>query len=109
MTAAITTAAYRCASPLPVSVLIPTRNEEANIAKCLRSVVAWAGEIFVVDSLSTDHTTEIARSMGARVIPFRWDRKDTRKSNWSLANLPWQNDCDLVADADSEPPNALRD
>src|SRR5260370_41659704 len=74
MTAAITTAAHRCASPLPVSVLIPTRNEEANIAKCLRSV-AWAGEIFVVDSLSTDCTTELARSMGAPVTPLRGERK----------------------------------
>src|SRR5260370_2020500 len=108
MTAAVTPAAHRCASPVPVSVLIPTRNEEANSAQCLRWV-AWAGEIFVVDFLSTDRTTEIARSMGARVIPFRWDGKDPRKYNWSLANLPWQNEWVLVVDADEEIPNALRD
>src|SRR4029077_6625612 len=95
MTAAITTAAHCFASPLPVSVLIPTRNEEANIAKCLSSV-AWADEIFVVDSLSTDRPTEIAGSMGARVIPFRWDGKGPRKYNWSLANLPWQNEWVLL-------------
>jgi glycosyltransferase involved in cell wall biosynthesis len=108
MTAAITTAARRFASQLPVSVLIPTKNEEANIAKCLRSV-AWADEIFVVDSLSTDRTAEIAQSMGARVIPFRWDGKGPRKYNWSLANLPWHNEWVLLVDADEEIPDALRD
>ena len=55
----------------PVSVLVLTRNEEANIAACLESV-RWAGETFVVDSLSTDRTAEIARSLGAGVFlhPF---------------------------------------
>jgi len=50
-----------------VSVALITRNEQLNIADCLRSV-AWADEIVVVDQGSTDGTAEIARAHGARVI-----------------------------------------
>ena len=44
----------------PASVLILTRNEEANLGECLASV-GWAAEAFVVDSLSTDRTVGTAR------------------------------------------------
>jgi len=85
----------------PVSVLIPTRNEEANISKCLDSV-GWAGEIFVVDSNSNDRTAEIARQKGAIVVPFTWDGTGPKKYNWALDNLPWHHEWVLVVDADEE-------
>ena len=50
-----------------LSVIVITRNEEANIGDCLASV-AFAGEIVVVDSASTDRTVEIARAAGAKVV-----------------------------------------
>lgn len=50
-----------------LSVILITKNEADNIRECLESV-AWADEIIVVDSGSTDGTTEIARKMGARVF-----------------------------------------
>lgn len=50
-----------------ISVVIITKNEEANIERCLKSVV-WADEIVVVDSDSTDRTVEIARQYQARVF-----------------------------------------
>lgn len=56
--------------PLPtarLSVVVITRNEAANIAECLRSV-AFADELVVVDSGSTDDTRTIAASLGARVV-----------------------------------------
>ena len=56
---------------LSVSVILITRNEAANIRACLESV-AWADEIIVVDSGSTDETAAIARSMGARVYEHDW-------------------------------------
>lgn len=56
---------------IPLSVIIITRNEEKNIADCLGSV-AWASEIIVVDSRSSDRTVEIARAFGANV--FALDR-----------------------------------
>ncbi|MEO6462651.1 MAG: glycosyltransferase, partial [Candidatus Eisenbacteria bacterium] len=43
-----------------LSVLVPTLNEERNLAACLASV-AWADEIVVVDSQSADRTREIAQ------------------------------------------------
>jgi len=49
-----------------ISVVIITKNEEANIERCLRSV-DWADEIIVLDSGSTDRTVEISRELGARV------------------------------------------
>jgi glycosyltransferase involved in cell wall biosynthesis len=56
---------------VPVSVVVLTRDEEVNIARCLASV-AWADQITVVDSGSTDDTVPIARSLGADVIEQQW-------------------------------------
>jgi glycosyltransferase involved in cell wall biosynthesis len=50
-----------------LSVIVITKNEEAAIARTLDSV-AWADEIVVVDSGSTDRTIEIARERGAKVV-----------------------------------------
>jgi glycosyltransferase involved in cell wall biosynthesis/SAM-dependent methyltransferase len=85
----------------PVSVLIPTRNEEANLAKCLASV-AWADEVVVVDSASADRTIEIAREHGAVVVPFVRAEGGPRKRNWALENYPWKHEWVLLLDADEE-------
>src|ERR1700731_3344208 len=79
------------AHTVPVSVLVPTRNEERNIERCLRSE-SWAAREFVVDSFSSDRTVDIARAMGANVVPFRWDGHGPRKKNWALDNIPWENE-----------------
>src|SRR6185503_13514593 len=57
----------RRAHPVDLSVIVITRNEEANIAECLASV-GFAGEIVVVDSASTDSTAHIAQQAGAKVV-----------------------------------------
>jgi len=49
-------------------VVIITRNEEANIGRCLNSVKEIADEIVILDSFSTDRTCAIAEEMGARVF-----------------------------------------
>lgn len=49
-----------------LSVILITKNEAANIRACLESV-AWADEIIVVDSASTDDTARMAKEMGAQV------------------------------------------
>jgi glycosyltransferase involved in cell wall biosynthesis len=51
-----------------VSVVINTRNEEANLPYALRSVATWVDEIVVVDMESEDGTVEIAESFGAKVF-----------------------------------------
>jgi len=50
-----------------LSVVIITYNEEQNIRRCIESVKAVADEIIVLDSFSTDKTTEIAAACGAIV------------------------------------------
>ena len=54
-----------------VSVVVLTRDEEANISRCLASV-AWADQVVVVDSGSADATVPIARSLGADVVEQPW-------------------------------------
>jgi glycosyltransferase involved in cell wall biosynthesis len=56
---------------MALSVVIITKDEEANIARTLDSV-QWADERIVVDSGSTDRTLEIARQHGARVFEEQW-------------------------------------
>jgi glycosyltransferase involved in cell wall biosynthesis len=56
---------------VPVSVVVLTRDEEPNIRRCLASV-AWADQVVVVDSGSTDDTVPIARSLGVEVVEQPW-------------------------------------
>ena len=56
---------------VPVSVVVLTRNEERNIRRCLNSV-AWASQVIVVDSGSTDDTMAIAQESGAEVVEQPW-------------------------------------
>ena len=53
---------------MSLSVIVITKDEEATIPRCLKSV-AWADEIVVVDSGSTDATQRISRALGAKVYP----------------------------------------
>jgi glycosyltransferase involved in cell wall biosynthesis len=86
-------------SKIPVSVLIPARNEEANLPACLASV-ARADEVFVVDSQSTDKSEEIAKNSGANVVQFQFNGRWPKKKNWSLENLPFRNEWVLIVDCD---------
>jgi glycosyltransferase involved in cell wall biosynthesis len=91
---------------VPVSVLVPIRNEAANLQRCLDSV-KWADEIFVVDSQSTDGSLAIAREYGAHVVQFHFNGTWPKKKNWALENLPFRNEWIFVLDADEVlPPGA---
>jgi glycosyltransferase involved in cell wall biosynthesis len=72
-----------------LSIVVLTLNEEKQIASCLESL-AWGDEVIVVDSFSTDATTDIARAHGARVEqhPFaNW--AEQRAVAMQLAAHPW--------------------
>ncbi|MEY2502801.1 MAG: hypothetical protein QOI07_3135 [Verrucomicrobiota bacterium] len=83
----------------PLSVLIPVKNEAANLRECL-ATVAFADEIVVVDSQSTDGTQGVAAAAGAEVVQFHWNGEFPRKKNWALANVRWRYEWVLIVDAD---------
>ncbi len=87
----------------PISVIITTYNEEANIADCLESVL-WADEILLVDSYSTDKTLEIARRYPIEIRQREYFGSAAQK-NWSLDRV--KNDWVLILDADERVPPAL--
>lgn len=73
----------------PVSVVICTRNEEQLIERVIRSV-AFAEEVLVCDSGSTDGTVDIARAAGARVVEQKWLGFSQQKNHAaSLATHDW--------------------
>jgi glycosyltransferase involved in cell wall biosynthesis len=84
---------------VPLAVLVPVKNEAANLRDCLASV-SFADEIVVVDSASTDETQAIAEAARARIVQFAWDGKFPRKKNWALENVCWQHEWLLIVDAD---------
>jgi glycosyltransferase involved in cell wall biosynthesis len=93
-------------SRVPVSVIVPIKNEAINLPRCLDSV-RWADEIFVVDSQSTDTSAEIATRYGARVEQFHFNGTWPKKKNWALENLSFKNEWVLLLDADEVlPPDA---
>ncbi|MDP3722430.1 MAG: glycosyltransferase family 2 protein [Candidatus Omnitrophota bacterium] len=71
------------ATPLPLSVVILTKNEADRIRACIDSV-RWAEEILVVDDESMDDTVRIAESLGARVLRRKMDIEG-RHRNWAHA------------------------
>lgn len=89
---------------VPVSILIPIRNEASNLARCLASV-SWADEIFVVDSQSTDTSVAIAEKYGSVVVQFQFNGIWPKKKNWALENLPFRNEWVFILDADEVLPS----
>lgn len=76
-------------SPLPLSLVLITKNEESNIERCLKSV-PFASDVVVLDSGSTDRTVEIARSLGARVLQEEWRGFGKQKARATeLAKYDW--------------------
>ncbi len=90
------------------SVVIPTKNEAANLARCL-DALRDVDEIIVVDSGSTDATCDIARGRGAKVVDFRWDGGFPKKRNWVLRNVPLRHPWVLFLDADEVVSEAFLD
>ena len=88
--------------PVPVSVIVPIKNEAENLPRCLESV-RWADEIFVVDSASTDDSPSVAERYGARVVQFNFNGTWPKKKNWALENLPFRNEWVMILDADEVP------
>jgi len=86
---------------VPLSVVIITRNEEANIARTLASVADLADEVILLDSGSTDHTLEVAKTFGPKIKIFTEEWKGfARQKNSAIAKAT--GDWILSLDADEE-------
>jgi glycosyltransferase involved in cell wall biosynthesis len=87
-----------------ITPLILTRDEEANIGRTLAQL-AWAREVVVVDSMSTDDTVKIARQFpNVRVLPRAFD---SHAEQWSFGVSQVATEWVLTLDADYFVPDAF--
>jgi glycosyltransferase involved in cell wall biosynthesis len=84
---------------LPLSVIVPVRNEARNLPRCLESLVG-VGEVYVIDSQSTDDTVAIAEAHRAKVVQFTYHGGWPKKRQWAMDTLPLAYDWVLLLDAD---------
>ncbi len=100
---------------MKISFIIPAFNEEKLIEVTLRSITAaagafhargWATELIVCDNNSTDHTADVARVAGAKVVfePVNQIAR-ARNTGASVATGDWL----VFVDADSQPSRELLD
>lgn len=87
-----------------VSAVINTLNEEGNIADCIKSL-QWTDEVIVVDQFSDDKTSEIARSLGAKVYTHKRTGFVEPARNFAIKKA--KSDWVFVVDADERIPDAL--
>ena len=95
-------------SPIPTSlpadgvplidVIIPTLNEAGHISEAVANAKA-VGPVYVLDSLSTDGTQELAVAAGATLVEHRTNGY-ARQKNWGLENLPLRGQWVFILDAD---------
>ena len=94
---------------IPVSILIPTRNEAANLPRCLEALRGWANEIVIVDSGSTDGTAAIAQEAGAKLLQFVYKGGWPKKRQWALDTYDFANEWILLLDADEILQDEIKD
>jgi glycosyltransferase involved in cell wall biosynthesis len=89
----------RSSPALPVTVIVAARNEARNLPRCLESL-REVGEVYVIDSQSSDSTVSIAQSYGAHVVQFHYQGGWPKKRQWAMESLPLAYDWIFLVDAD---------
>lgn len=91
-----------------ISAVILTKNEVINLKRCIDSL-QWCQEIVVVDSGSTDETTQLAKSLGVKVFTHIQSPRFiiAEQRNWALNNCNLQSEWVLFVDADETVPPEL--
>lgn len=87
------------ASLIPLTAIVAARNEARNLPRCLESLRDLA-EVYVIDSQSTDGTSDIAQSYGAHVVQFHYQGGWPKKRQWAMESLPFAHDWIFLVDAD---------
>lgn len=93
---------------LPLTVIVLTLNEQANLEACLASIVNWVDAVFVLDSGSRDGTVAIAERYGANVFEHPFETH-ARQWAWALEHLPIRHEWILGLDADQHITAELRE
>ncbi len=94
---------------IPVTLIVTTRDEEANIEKCLLSSHNFIDQVFVIDSDSEDRTAEISKRYAEVVnLPYNHTKIIPWIYQWGLDNLPIRNEWVLILEADQELTPALK-
>jgi glycosyltransferase involved in cell wall biosynthesis len=91
--------------PPRVDVMIPTYNEADHIAETVANA-RRLGDVYVLDSCSTDGTQELARQAGATVVERPFTNYADQK-NWGIDNLPFTGEWVFILDADERLTPAL--
>lgn len=91
---------------LPITVLLAAKNEAVNLPRCI-SALGPATRVVVLDSHSTDATSEIAHAHGAEVVQFHYHGGYPKKRQWALDNLTIDTPWVLLLDADEVVPPLL--
>ncbi|WP_192361946.1 glycosyltransferase family 2 protein [Mesorhizobium mediterraneum] len=84
---------------IPVTVVIPVKNEESNIGRCLSKLQKFQ-KVVVVDSGSSDATKDIVAGYGVELVNFSWNGGYPKKRNWMLINYVFKTPWVLFLDAD---------
>jgi glycosyltransferase involved in cell wall biosynthesis len=84
---------------VPITAVVLTRDEQANLPSCLDSLTGWLQRIVVVDSGSVDETCRVARERGAEVLEHAFE-SHTKQWRWALDRLGGGADWVLGLDAD---------
>jgi len=84
---------------LPITVVILTRNEEAVVAAAINSAINDFSEVIVLDSYSTDNTTDVATAAGAVLIRNEF-RGYASQRNFALKQMQKKNKWVFFLDAD---------
>ncbi len=94
----------------PLTVLVPTRNEEANLERTLAAIAPWVDQLVVLDSESGDRSVEIARAHGAEVVQLAYEhgRIIPWIFQWALDHHPIRNGWILLIEADQAVSEPLR-
>lgn len=82
-----------------LSIVILTKDEEANLPFALESISELDADVYVVDSGSADRTAALAEAAGCTVVTHEFTTH-SQQVNWTLDNLPLRTDWVMRLDAD---------
>jgi glycosyltransferase involved in cell wall biosynthesis len=84
---------------LDITVILAVKNEALNLSRCL-SALTPVKQVIIIDSKSTDQTIKIAKSLGTKLIQFKYKGGYPKKRQWALENINFKTKWIFFLDAD---------